>query len=335
MLSNAILKLAEDLRATIGPVWSKSSSHKSVLELAGPNEGIGQCGVSSFLLYDALSKAFPDVKTKITKGSVVGKDGQTLIPFHVWVEVLIDGKTWNLDITFDQSGHDAVPIYFQPGDNGDVIFVSKRYLSKKDLKGDFDRRYQLVKDSINNGEDHCCEEAKLDIGKYLQVGDGPGKGLLVVGESPAGNGWRASGRAFYTPDGKLVPTGKNFLVNLKQIDESIGLDNISFTEIAKCYVANNRKILHSCASKTWNHFVSQIEYINPKLIVLLGKKTTDIFNDLADCDLSVGSMAAIKINGRDYHILPIYHPSPLNPKRVQNANYIESNLKRIRKLLSL
>lgn len=182
-------------------------------------------------------------------------------------------------------------------------------------------------------EEHCCDEEIIAIDKYLQIGKGIGKNILAVGESPAGNGWRVSGRAFFTPDGKVVPTGKNFLINLKQIDENLELENISFTEIAKCFVANNRRILRSCAAKVWPHFISQIEYINPKLIILMGKHTTEIFSDLAGVKLDIGQIARVKINDKEYSVLPIYHPSPLNPLRKENEKFINHNALQIRKLV--
>ena len=184
-----------------------------------------------------------------------------------------------------------------------------------------------------NIEDHCCDDDFIALDKYLQMGSGAGKYLLAVGESPAANGWHKSGRAFYTLTGKIVPTGKNFLVNLQQIDSRINLENIYFTEIAKCFVANNRKALDSCASKTWDHFISQIQHVSPKLIIILGKMTTDIFSKLLGIPLSVGVLQKVKISGEKYYVLPLYHPSPLNPKRIQNSKFIENNLAEIRKLV--
>jgi len=193
----------------------------------------------------------------------------------------------------------------------------------------------MQKVRIENLEEHYCDGQKLAIDKYLQIGDGVGRYLLAVGESPAGNGWRKSGRAFFTTSSKVVPTGKNFLINLKQIDDCLSLENISFTEIAKCFVADNRKILHACASKTWLHFIEQLNYVKPKLIILLGQKTTEIFNFLADTSLEVGVIKEVKLSNQKYFVLPLYHPSPLNPRRVMNVDFIDKNKVLIRKLLGI
>lgn len=184
-------------------------------------------------------------------------------------------------------------------------------------------------------EEHCCDDVRLPLDKYLQLGSGSGRYLLAVGESPAVNGWLKSGRAFFTMDGKVVPTGKNFLINLRQMDDDLDLENISFTEIAKCFIGNNRKKLHICAAKVWPHFIEQLNYVKPKIIILLGKNTTDIFNFLAGTLLTIGQIQKVKISGKSYNILPLYHPSPLNPRRVQNVEFINGNIKEIRRLLGV
>ena len=186
---------------------------------------------------------------------------------------------------------------------------------------------------MKNEENHCCDELNLPLDKYLQIGCGIGCGLLAIGGSPALNGWMKSGHAFYTTEGKVVPTGRNFLINLKQINSGLDLNNIYFTEISKCYIGSNRRMLINCAAKTWPHFIEQISYVNPKLIILLGKKTTEIFNKLAGTNLIIGDIQQIELSGVSYSILPIYHPSPLNPKRKLNTGFIEASIGAINKLI--
>lgn len=210
-----------------------------------------------------------------------------------------------------------------------IYFVKTRF-----KLADFNIKHAIIYQVMKNNEQHCCDDVKIDLNKFLQIGSGIGRNLLVVGESPALNGWIKSGRAFYTLDGKIVPTGKNFLINLKQIDQKLELDNISFTEISKCYIGSNRNKLMNCATKTWPHFIGQIEYICPSLMILLGKRTTEIFNKIAETDLTIGDIQKIRISNQLLNILPIYHPSPLNPKRVQNIDFFEINKLKIRKILS-
>ena len=57
---------------------------------------------------------------------------------------------------------------------------------------------------------HYCDTiSDFPSDKFLQLGSGAGTKILILGESPAPNSWRLSGRAFYTVEGKLLPTGRN------------------------------------------------------------------------------------------------------------------------------
>lgn len=189
-----------------------------------------------------------------------------------------------------------------------------------------------LRDGLMNREEHLCDKV-IPLDKYLQLGKGQGRNILAIAESPSANGWRKSGRAFYDTAGKLVPTGKNFLDNLKQIDSCLSIQDVSFTEIAKCFINNDRKKLDICAAKTWPHLLKQIDFADTRLIILLGKKTTDIFNKLAGFDLKVGDISQVTLADRNYFILPIYHPSPANPSRALNKEIIQKNIDLIRKII--
>lgn len=62
--------------------------------------------------------------------------------------------------------------------------------------------------------------------------------ILVLGESPAKDGWIASGKAFYNKDGKLQATGKVLqkLLNLCNLT----IDDINFTECCKCIISDRK-----------------------------------------------------------------------------------------------
>lgn len=186
---------------------------------------------------------------------------------------------------------------------------------------------------MNPQEKHLCDNQNLPINTFLQVGTEIGRKILVVGESPAFNGWIKSGKAFYTVEGKIVQTGKELQKLLDLIDTNITLEKISFTEICKCFVGNNRKSLKSCAIKNSAHFLSQIEFINPSLIILLGLKTTEIFDEIIKSKHPVGELSEVLIYDKKYSVFPIFHTSPANPKRVLNKEYFENNLDLIKRLL--
>lgn len=164
---------------------------------------------------------------------------------------------------------------------------------------------------ITQQEHYCQSIETFDLNKFFQKGSGKGVSVLIVGESPAENGWRKSGKACYTPEGKLLPTGKR----LNELLEPFGLsvETCGFTELAKCFVGKDRYLLSQCAQGCWPIFIRQLKNSSTKLIILLGIKTLEIFNKLNKTSIEVGTINKIKIEESEYNILPIFHPSPINP----------------------
>jgi uracil-DNA glycosylase family 4 len=160
---------------------------------------------------------------------------------------------------------------------------------------------------------HFCNSIEgYDLHHLLQIGVGEKSKILIVGESPALNGWILSGRAFYTDKGKLVPSGVRLNKLFAPFDFQI--EECSFTEICKCFIGKDRKLLKVCGNKCWPIFVKQVELINPEIIITLGVETLKIFNTQLKTDINVGNLEQIEISNRKIHFLPIYHPSPVNPK---------------------
>ena len=169
------------------------------------------------------------------------------------------------------------------------------------------------------------------MGKFFQKGVGHGQEVLLIGESPAGNGWRKSGKACYTPENKLLPTGNRLNELLRPFNLSV--DECSFTELSKCYVGKNRKLLKECSKKCWPIFLKQLNVHQCKFLIILGVHTTNLFNWLSGNCLRVGKLATITLQEKSYIVLPIYHPSPINPHgRQKNKNIFKLLQKDIEKL---
>lgn len=176
--------------------------------------------------------------------------------------------------------------------------------------------------------EHYCEDIdNFPVGKFLQRGVGKGKKLLVVGESPAPNGWRKSGKACYTPEGRLLPTGRRLNELLEPYELSVEI--CGFTELAKCHVGKDRKLLLSCSEKCWPIFINQVESVNSELILLLGIKTLEIYNKISENALAVGEIAEVKLGKSSFLMLPIYHPSPINPHGRNKNQLIFKNAEKV------
>jgi len=177
---------------------------------------------------------------------------------------------------------------------------------------------------------NCNNVANFPLEKFFQRGSGHGKKILIVGESPAMNGWVKSGRAFYTVDGRLLPSGRNLNILLKSLDLSV--DSCGFTELVKCVIGKERKLISECGKKCWPIFVSQLEADNFKLIITLGLETLKVFNQLLESNLEVGRLTNIQIGEKKYLVLPLFHPSPISPynhrRNLQIMRSILEDLKR-------
>lgn len=136
--------------------------------------------------------------------------------------------------------------------------------------------------------------------------------ILFVGESPAKNGWILTGRAFYDSKNRLLPTGRVLNKLLGIIDLSI--DDITFTEACKCHIPD-RKLLKYASSNCLKYLEEQIKELKCKIVITLGEHPTRIlidehykkFGDVA------GKIFNKQINDFEVLIIPVYHPSPINP----------------------
>ena len=155
----------------------------------------------------------------------------------------------------------------------------------------------------------CGELPKL-IDTHIQLGTTP---FIIIGESPAKDGWILSKRAFYNTQGKLQASGKVLEKLLNHIGFSI--DDIYFTECCKCII-EDRKKLTLCSNNCLPILFEELKSIPCNIIITMGMHPTSAllktkikrFSDF------VGKVFDFKIENKNYKLIPIYHPSPLNPK---------------------
>ena len=129
-----------------------------------------------------------------------------------------------------------------------------------------------------------------------------------------------------------MPTGKRLNEELAILN--LTLEKCAFTEIAKCYIGNNRKILKSCGLRCGQHLFSQLITYKIKLIISLGVITKDILENLFDTELPIGEVSYITHRNKQLSILPLYHPSPANPYgHRKNLAIISNKEKEIRQII--
>ncbi len=180
----------------------------------------------------------------------------------------------------------------------------------------------MEKKDIFEAQEHHCGDKNYPTDNFLQKGSGRGSKIIIVGESMSKNGWRKSGKAFYTAEGKLLGTGR--VLNKLLLKFDLSAENCGFTNIAKCYIGQDKKLLNICGQKCWDIFLRQIAANDFKLIMPLGKKTLEVFNNQMQTEFKTGELSKAVLNKKEYLLLPIFHPSPANPHGyVKNAEIFE------------
>lgn len=170
----------------------------------------------------------------------------------------------------------------------------------------------------------CGELPKL-IENNIQVGTTP---FIIIGENPAKDGWIESKRAFYNTKGKLQASGRVLEKLLNNIGFSI--NDIYFTECCKCIIEDRNK-LENCSKNCMPILLEQLNDTPCKIILTMGLHPTQALlnKKIQKYSNYVGKEFDFEINGRKFLLLPIYHPSPLNPKGYKENVPIFEKLKSI------
>lgn len=165
----------------------------------------------------------------------------------------------------------------------------------------------IIEEKIKNCN-LCGDLPKLTC-DTIKIGN---SNILILGESPAKDGWIVSGKAFYNCKGELQATGK-ILQKLLNIC-NLNIENINFTECCKC-VIEDRKTLRKCMANCKNILFNQIDKFDCDIILPMGQYPTEIIlgkkvNKLRDF---VGKEYYINFGNTTKLVIPIYHTSPANP----------------------
>ena len=121
--------------------------------------------------------------------------------------------------------------------------------------------------NVANEIENCSKCGNLPKLRCNSIKKGRSR-ILILGESPAKDGWIISGRAFYKQAGKLQATGKilNKLLNLC----GLTIDDINFTEVCKCIISD-RKRLRDCCNNCKPILFKQIDEFDCDIILPMGQ----------------------------------------------------------------
>ena len=179
---------------------------------------------------------------------------------------------------------------------------------------------------IDNEIYNCnlCDDMVEKFPNSKTVSIGNSNDIVILGEAPANNGWRKSGKAWYDINNKLLPSG---VVMQKLLDIlNLKLEDTYFLEAIKCY-PKDRKYLNKCSNNCKKYLINQLKIIKPKVVLSLGDSATKTLLDIKYKKFS--DVVGNKYNIDGMIIIPIYHPSPISPKSYTGNIDIFNKIKEI------
>ena len=169
---------------------------------------------------------------------------------------------------------------------------------------------------------HSCIDCPLSKSRTHAVpGEGPADArIMFIGEGPGYQEDR-QGRPFVGPAGRF----------LEELLASIGLnrDEVFIANMVKCRPSNNRDPLAAEISACSKYLDRQIELINPKLVVTLGRFSLTKFFPRESISKARGKVRVV--NG--LKVYPIMHPAAAL-HRQELRKFIEEDFKAIPSLLN-
>ncbi len=300
-----------ELKHMLFASYSKETADQNIRDNWNPyNRYTGQCVVTSM------------VTNHIFGGKILYGFIKDLNVYHYWNVI----NNTEIDLTIEQFIEKPHII------NIETITFQELYKDKKIYK-----RYEQLITNITNRKSkidlledniyrcNLCSNVDKFISKTIYYGSNCN--LLFIGEAPAKNGWRVTGKVWTGPDGKIIPSGKVFEKLLKIIN--LELFDVSFTEAIKCYPMDGKVLTDNCKNCE-EHLINLVNLLKPNLIIPMGAHAA---RNLLANKLQISQMAgkiytSTKL-GENIHILPIYHPSPASPVGYKNNIEIFENIKNI------
>lgn len=159
---------------------------------------------------------------------------------------------------------------------------------------------------IKNKCENCasCELHKTRNNIVFADGSPENASIILIGEAP-GENEDLQGIPFVGRAGKLL---NEFLIKAELSREN----DLYIINTVKCRPPKNRVPSREEKEACRNFLVSQIEIINPKLILLCGATAMGAFlPNKTPISKMRGEIVEIDISGKSYKAMPIFHPSYL------------------------
>lgn len=135
----------------------------------------------------------------------------------------------------------------------------------------------------------------------LVMGDGnPDAAIVFIGEAP-GKAEDEQGLPFVGASGRF----------LNEMLEAAGLvrADVYITNIVKYRPPNNRDPLPEEKKVFWPYLLRQLEIINPRVIITLGRHSMEYFIPGAKISEQHGQAQKVSYHDHEFLVIPLYHPA--------------------------
>lgn len=154
-------------------------------------------------------------------------------------------------------------------------------------------------------EQNICPELAAQATQLVMGSGNPNADIVIIGEAP-GKKEDEQGRPFIGAAGKFL--------DLMLSEAGMNRDDVYITNIVKYRPPNNRDPKTAEKEAFWPYLLRQLEIINPKVIITLGRHSMGYFLPSAVIGEVHGQTIHHTIHtpdGRqhDWLIVPLYHPA--------------------------
>lgn len=145
-----------------------------------------------------------------------------------------------------------------------------------------------------------CPELRAQA-TQLVMGDGsPDADIVFIGEAP-GKNEDEQGKPFVGAAGKFL----NKMLAAANLDR----DDVYITNIVKYRPPNNRDPLPDEKKAFWPYLLKQLEIINPRVIITLGRHSGAYFIPDLVISRDHGHARKVKHSDAEFLVIPLYHPA--------------------------
>lgn len=135
----------------------------------------------------------------------------------------------------------------------------------------------------------------------LVMGDGnPDADIVFIGEAP-GKNEDLQGKPFVGAAGKFL--------DVMLSETGMDRQDVYITNIVKYRPPNNRDPSPEEKREFWPYLLRQLEIINPKVVITLGRHSGGYFIPDLQIGKDHGAPRKVKYHNHEFMVIPLYHPA--------------------------